>query len=90
MQLTSDAGRKKKLFRTLLVLYAISYLFSNGPGLMLVNKPTLVAGIPILYLWALAWAIVQIALIMIAYNKIWRKEIEEEVHSENKTAGEVK
>ncbi|MEA2062327.1 MAG: hypothetical protein U9P14_01395 [Gemmatimonadota bacterium] len=68
--------RNKRLFKILLLLFAASYLMSNGPGVLLVNKPVLVAGIPILYLWALVWGIVQIGLILYAYFKLWRHEIE--------------
>ena len=71
-----DQTRNKKLFRILLLLFAASYLMSNGPGVLLVNKPVLIAGIPLLYLWGLGWAAVQIGLILYAYFKIWRHELE--------------
>ncbi|MFC1614124.1 hypothetical protein ACFL5K_02385 [Gemmatimonadota bacterium] len=71
-----DQTRNKKLFRILLLLFAASYLMSNGPGVLLVNKPVLLAGIPLLYLWGLGWAVVQIGLILFAYFKIWRHELE--------------
>ena len=80
---------KKRLFRKLLLLFAFAFLMSNGPGVHLVNKPVLVAGIPILYLWALCWAVVQIGIILYAYFKLWRHEVEEEIHpSETSAAGE--
>jgi len=71
-----NKAKNKRLLRILLLLFAASYLMSNGPGVLLVNKPVLVAGIPLLYLWGLGWAIVQIGLILYAYFKIWRHEIE--------------
>ena len=74
-----NQAKNKRLFRILLLIFAASYLMSNGPGVLLVNKPVMVAGIPLLYLWALGWATVQIGLILYAYFKIWRHEIEPEL-----------
>ncbi|MBN2288515.1 MAG: hypothetical protein JXQ83_04225 [Candidatus Glassbacteria bacterium] len=71
-----NRAKNKKLFRILLLLFAASYLMSNGPGVLLVNRPVLLAGIPLLYLWGLGWAVVQIGLILYAYFRIWRHEIE--------------
>ncbi len=75
----ANQAKNKKLLRILLLLFAASYLMSNGPGVLLVNRPAMVAGIPLLYLWGLGWAIVQIGLILYAYFKIWRHEVESEV-----------
>jgi hypothetical protein len=72
-----NKAEKKKTFRRLLILFAFSYLMSNGPGLMLVNKPVLVGGMALLYVWALFWAIVQIGIIMYAYFKLWKDEADE-------------
>ncbi len=73
-----DQRGKKKLLNRLLLLFIFAFLMSNGPGLALVNHPTLVAGVPILYLWGLGWAVVQIAIIIYAYLKVWRHEVEPE------------
>lgn len=81
--------QKKSLFRKLLLVFAISFLMSNGPGVLLVNRAALVAGIPLLYLWAFAWGIVQIGIILYAYFKLWRHEVEEEIEGAGeKAAGE--
>jgi hypothetical protein len=69
-----DQPQKKSLFRKLLLLYAVTFLLSNGPGLLLVNKPVLVAGMPILYVWALFWGVVQIGIILYAYRRLWKNE----------------
>jgi len=71
--------QKKRLFRKLLWLFFGAFLMSNGPGLYLVNSPRLIAGIPILYLWGLFWAVVQILIIVYAYQKLWRYELEVEI-----------
>ena len=85
------AEEKRKLFRKLLYLFIFAFLMSNGPGVLLVNKPLLLAGIPILYLWALGWATVQISLIIYAYYKLWRDETDDEsTPGQSQPAGEVK
>ena len=78
---------KNKLFRRLLWLFAISYLLSNGPGLLLVNKPVLVGGMALLYVWALFWGIVQIGIILYAYFKLWKHEADEYVQAPPTAAG---
>ena len=78
---------KKKLFHRLLWLFAISYLLSNGPGLLLVNKPVLVGGMALLYVWALFWGIVQIGIILYAYFKLWKEEADEYEQSPPVNAG---
>lgn len=79
--------QKKKLFRKLLWLFIVAFLMSNGPGLYLVNSPLLVAGVPILYLWGLAWAIIQIWIIVYAYFKLWRFELDVEITPLEEEAG---
>ena len=69
--------QKKSLFRKLLLVFAISFLMSNGPGVLLVNRATLVAGIPLLYLWAFAWGIVQIGIILYDFLKLGRHYVDE-------------
>jgi len=84
-----DERQRNSLFSKLLLAFAISFLMSNGPGVLLVNKPSLVAGMPLLYLWALAWGIVQIGIVLYAYFKLWRHEVEEEIQqAQDKTSGE--
>lgn len=85
-----DKAEKKKIFRRLLILFALSYLMSNGPGLLLVNKPVLVGGMALLYVWALFWAIVQIGIILYAYFKLWKDEPDEYIEDGpgDATAGE--
>lgn len=74
-----DKEQKKRLFRRLLWLFCLAFLLSNGPGLYLVNYPLLIGGIPILYLWGLFGAIVQIWIIIYAYLKLWRHEKEVDI-----------
>ncbi len=85
-----NKAEKKKTFRRLLLLFAFSYLMSNGPGLMLVNKPVLVGGMALLYVWALFWAVVQIGIILYAYFKLWKNEADEYDQSSGAAQGEGK
>ena len=89
IEIIMNEQEKKALFRKLLWLFAISFVLSNGHGVLLVNKPTLIAGIPLLYLWALGWGIVQIGIILYAYLRLWRHELEEEIEkTEGSSSGE--
>ena len=72
-----DQQSKRSLFRKLLLLFALTYLLSNGPGLLLVNRPLLVLGMPLLYLWALFWGVVQIGIILYAYKRLWKEDAED-------------
>ena len=83
---------KKKLYRKLLWLFIAAFLMSNGPGLYPVNLPLLVAGVPILYLWGMFWAIVQIWIIVYASQKLWSREKDVDItplDEETDAAGEV-
>jgi len=56
-----------------LVIFIVIFLIFAGPGLLLVNKPILVGGLPLLYIWALLHFVIQI---MFLYY-IARKNTEE-------------
>jgi hypothetical protein len=56
-------------------------IMGPGPGLYLVNPDRTdpdavltVAGVPVLYLWALAWFFVQATVVVAAYLLLWRSE----------------
>ena len=52
--------------------YAVSVLSSHGPGTLLVNKPDLILGFPVLCLWAVGWCAVQLAIIIAAHLLVWK------------------
>jgi hypothetical protein len=60
----------------LFLIYAFSFLMSNGPGVLLVNSPRLVFGFAPIYLWALFWYAVQITCIILAFIFVWKGEEE--------------
>jgi hypothetical protein len=61
-------------------LFLLSMVMGSGPGLRLINPDYAdpnavftVAGLPIIYLWGLFWYGIQLAVILTAYSKIWKK-----------------
>ena len=62
---------KKKWAIALTLGYVIAYLFSNGPGILLINRAVLVWGVPPLYLWAVFWGTVQVGILIAAYFLVW-------------------
>ncbi|HUT26271.1 MAG TPA: hypothetical protein VM492_18225 [Sumerlaeia bacterium] len=60
----------------LFLAYAVSFLFSHGPGILPFNKADLVLGFPVLYLWAVGWYAVQLAIVVAAYRLVWKEEEE--------------
>ncbi|MGH7598928.1 MAG: hypothetical protein ACREOI_21445 [bacterium] len=64
---------KKKWAITLTLGYIVAYLFSNGPGILLVNRTELVLGFPPLYLWAVFWGAVQVSILIAAYFLVWKE-----------------
>jgi hypothetical protein len=63
---------KKKWAITLALGYIVAYLFSNGPGILLVNRAGLL-GFPPLYLWAVFWGAVQVSILIAAYFLVWKE-----------------
>lgn len=64
---------KKKWAITLTLGYIAAFLFSNGPGILLVNRAELVLGFPPLYLWAVFWGAVQVSILIAAYFLVWKE-----------------
>lgn len=64
---------KKKWAITLTLGYIVAYLFSNGPGILLANRPALFLGFPPLYLWAVFWGAVQVGILIAAYFFVWKE-----------------
>jgi hypothetical protein len=62
------------LGKWLVIIYAASLVLSNGPGVLLVNRPVLVAGMPAIYLWAIFWWLFQMGLVLIAYFRVWTSD----------------
>ena len=71
--------RRRKLGALLTCLFLLAMVMGSGPGLRLVNPDPGDAataftlwGLPKLYVWGLLWYAAQLAVIVVAYFKVWR------------------
>ena len=67
------AGRRR-LGWVLSGLFALSMLMGAGPGVLLVNRPEPLLGLPALCTWGLCWYLVQAAVAVLAYRYLWHDE----------------
>ena len=65
---------RKKWAVLLSAAYVVSFVFSHGPGIQLVNRPGLVLGFPPLYLWAVFWYAVELGILFAAYFLVWKED----------------
>ncbi len=73
-------SRRKRLGTILLLLFGLTLVMGPGPGMYLVNPdpnspgpaPTAL-GLPVLYVWAVGWFFVQLAILVVAYRAIWSR-----------------
>lgn len=63
---------RRRLTWFLSILFAMSLVMGAGPGVLLVNRPERLLGLPIVYVWGLFWYAVQAAVIVLAYRFLWR------------------
>ena len=42
-----------------------------GPGVLLVNRPDMFLGLPLLYAWGIFWYVVIVAIALLAYRYVW-------------------
>lgn len=71
---------KAALGWVLSIVFAFAMIMGPGPGIYLVNPdpaapgpaPTAL-GMPVLYVWAVGWFIVQLAVVLVAYYAIWSR-----------------
>jgi len=72
--------RSRRLPRLLLALMAFALIMGPGPGILLVNPDPadpqaipLLAGMPVIWLWAIFWCLVQASSVLIAYFTVWKE-----------------
>ncbi|MEK6239661.1 MAG: hypothetical protein N2C14_33495 [Planctomycetales bacterium] len=75
---TSPTPLRYLLGSVLAFVFAITLLMGPGPGLAYANTPELVLGMPSLYAWGLLWYVVQVAVVLLAFAFVWKKEDDEE------------
>ncbi len=62
-----------------IVALSVVLLMSVGPGVLLVNRPETVLGLPLIYAWALFWYLVICVIAWRMDRLFWRKDrLEEE------------
>ncbi len=67
------SGRTRWLSRTLFICVLISMLMAVGPGLIWVNRPAFLFGIPLVYAWAVFWYFILCLIATVAYFTVWAR-----------------
>ncbi len=55
------------------LLFALAMIMGVGPGVLLVNRPDTLLGLPRIYTWGLLWYAVHIVIVITAYRFLWRR-----------------
>ena len=62
---------------TLFFIVVVSMLMGTGPGVLLVNQPTTIGGLPLVYVWGICWYLVLVAVALVAYFILWKNDAAE-------------
>jgi hypothetical protein len=83
---------RKGLTITLVVVFVLSMVLGTGPGVLLVNRPEAIGGVPLVYAWGTLWYVVQVVVVLIAYFTIWKSSREQSVwiHADDRRTGPVR
>jgi len=72
---------RSRLPAVLAVIFLIALFMGPGPGIYLINPDPgdpatrrVVLGMPVVYVWAISWFFVQLAVVVIAYFKLWSRQ----------------
>ena len=68
------AAGRKRLGWVLASLFALAMIMATGPGVLLVNRPVMLFGMPLIYLWAVLWYLVIAVVVLAAYCFVWRAD----------------
>ena len=63
--------KRRRLGWVLAAIFALAMFLGAGPGVLLVNQPATLFGLPRLYVWGLFWCAVEIAVVVAAYCFVW-------------------
>jgi hypothetical protein len=69
-----ESGKRSGLRNVLIFLFAVAMLMGTGPGVLLVNRPASVFGIPLVYAWGLLWYFVLVLIAVAAYAFLWKSD----------------
>lgn len=75
---TSASPTNRRLKSSLTLVFALSLILGAGPGVLLVNRPDTILGIPLVYAWGLFWYFVQVSVVLIAYFTLWNQLSDEQ------------
>lgn len=67
------------LGRVLSGVLLVALLMGAGPGILLVNRPTLILGLPAIYFWGLVWYVVELTVVVLAYLFVWQDSEDDSV-----------
>ena len=75
----SRVRKRSRLGVILFVIFVLALVMGPGPGIYLVNPvpgepATRVLGMPVVYLWAISWFFVQLAVVVVAYCTLWSRQ----------------
>lgn len=72
--------------RRLRILLGLFFLMATvmgvGPGVLLINRPDIFWGLPLIYTWALFWYGVHVVIASVAYRTLWKSSTENSYHTE--------
>ncbi|UUO07727.1 hypothetical protein M4951_05310 [Blastopirellula sp. J2-11] len=69
-------------FMTAIVIFSI--VMGVGPGVLLVNRPTMFLGLPLVYTWGIGWYFVLCVAAIISYCCLWRDQPESKSSEQEK------
>ena len=69
---------RTRLRSLLIVLFAAAMIMGTGPGVLLVNRPESVFGIPLVYAWGLLWYLVLVLIAVVASAFLWKSDDRDE------------
>ena len=67
-----NAASRKRLGWLLSGVFVFAMTMATGPGVLLVNRPVMLAGVPLIYLWSVLWYFVLAGVVVAAYWFVWR------------------
>ena len=64
-------ARRHKFGKILAAVFALALIMGPGPGILLVNTPKPIFGMPAVYVWGLLWYVVEVGVVILAYLYVW-------------------
>ncbi|MCA8982666.1 MAG: hypothetical protein KDA76_02810 [Planctomycetaceae bacterium] len=82
----ADRRKSRRFLCTLMSsLVVLSLVMSVGPGVLLVNRPTMFLGLPLVYAWGIGWYLMICLAAFVSYFWLWAAEIEGEQPGEQQS-----